>query len=199
MNGHIRSPKIYEFNQLIDYLNVKFSDFPLMKHEKDISCLSKNYWLSGFIDADGSFVIRYTRKKVDLLSHKILTKERIALNFSLEQRKFHSKTQDSFHDLMIQISLFLDIKLMIIKHHEKEYFKIQLTSFSKLNKLMDYLKIYPLLTYKMNNYQDWLKAYELIQKNLHLTEKGKKEIEHLKLNMNKNRTHLDWTHLNCPH
>jgi hypothetical protein len=56
-----------------------------------------NYWLSGFIDADGCFKIRYTEKK--LRNCKTITKERIAVSFVLDQKKRDPKTNSSFYPL----------------------------------------------------------------------------------------------------
>jgi len=65
MNGYLRTPKIYEFNAIVDYLNEKF-DAGLQRFAEDLRTpLSDNYWLAGFLDADGGFQIRYTAKRGD--------------------------------------------------------------------------------------------------------------------------------------
>ena len=61
INGYLRSPKLYKFNLIIDYLNDKYS-LNLTKYNIDISNIKNNNWFAGFVDADGGFYIRYTDK-----------------------------------------------------------------------------------------------------------------------------------------
>ena len=49
----------------------------------DTSSLNSNGWLSGFIDADGGFKVRYTEKRIDEKTNKVLTKGRIEVRFAL--------------------------------------------------------------------------------------------------------------------
>ncbi|PVZ96508.1 hypothetical protein BB558_007595 [Smittium angustum] len=105
MNGYLRTPKIYEFNLLIKYLNEKYNSDVVLR-DVDISSLYDNYWLAGFIDADGGFMIRYTKKNIDEKSKKIISKERISIRFSLEQRQFHPKNQKNYENIMRDIAEF---------------------------------------------------------------------------------------------
>jgi hypothetical protein len=56
INGYMRTPKIEALYRMIEWfnrklnLNIRFLDL-------DNSSLSNNSWLSGFIDADGSFYL----------------------------------------------------------------------------------------------------------------------------------------------
>ena len=52
-----------------------------------MSDLNLNGWLAGLIDADGGFKVRYTEKRIDELTNKVLTKGRIEVRFVLEQRQ----------------------------------------------------------------------------------------------------------------
>jgi hypothetical protein len=69
MNGFLRTPKIYELNKLLFFLNEKCKA-NLQIHSEDYSSLSENYWLAGFIDADGGFQIRHTSKVIDPFTKK---------------------------------------------------------------------------------------------------------------------------------
>ena len=62
INGNMRTPKIYSLNNLIDWLNIKFEGFNILKKQKPINNfqLESNAWLSSFIEADCNFSIRTT-------------------------------------------------------------------------------------------------------------------------------------------
>ena len=76
MNSHLRTPKLVKFNELIVWLNNRYS-YNIQTHSPDTSDLISNGWLAGFIDADGSFKVRYTEKRTDYKSNKVVTKGRI--------------------------------------------------------------------------------------------------------------------------
>ena len=195
INGHLRSPKLYQFNLLIDYLNKIFPNAKIVKHSVDCSPFSENSWLAGFIDADGIFKIRYTEASVNPQT-RIKTKKRIALSFKMEQNKSHKITEDSFEPLMKSVADFLSVKLFTIKHRGVEYWCVELNSLYKMQILYEYLSVYPLYTSKCNDYSDFVKALHLIKANQHLTLEGQKIILCLKNGMNRKRTFYNWNHLN---
>lgn len=86
MNGHLRTPKVSQFNDLITWLNDKYH-YNIPTYSPKTSDLNSNGWLAGFIDAEGCFKIRYTEKRIDPNSQKVLVKGRIEVRFCLEQRK----------------------------------------------------------------------------------------------------------------
>ena len=89
---------------------------------------------------------------------------------------------------MLNIQSFFGITtdLRLSKHNlDKSYWIIEVASLNKLNLLIQYLKIFPLLTAKRNDFDDWLKVYQLILDNRHLSEEGKLLIKEIKSNMNK--------------
>lgn len=194
MNGFLRTPKIYEFNELLFFLNQKCKA-NLQKYPADTSSLSENYWLSGFIQADGGFKIRYTPKRMDLSTKKVVTKQRIEVKFQLEQRKCHPKTGASYEEIMRLIANFFAVNLNLSHHKGRDYWNIEIASISKLQKLVDYLERFPLLSAKFNDFQDWKKAFQLVQEGKHLSELGASEILFLKSNMNRKRSVFDWSHL----
>lgn len=192
LNKYLRTPKIYEFNLLIDRLNIKLENkinYAILDNSK----LNSNGWLAGFIDADGNFKIDYREKQINPSS-----RDRCSLVFILEQRQFHPKTNDSFKIIMEHIAkyfFYLPI-LYISTHNNKEYYRIEIVSLKKNNNLINYLNNFPLLTSKYNDFQDWVKTYNLIIQKLHLSIEGRRIIKDLKLNMNRNRTIFNWDHLN---
>lgn len=202
LNGNLRTPKIHEFNQLILWLN-KNRGANIKLHTIDNSNLSSNSWLAGFLDADCGFKIRYTSKLIDITTGKIRRKERIEVRIALEQRQFHPKTKESYKEVMELIAKNFNlpnkdsVKLRTSLHNvNKKYWIIEVTSLSRLERLVNYLIKHPLLTSKSNDYHDWLIVFNMMLKKEHLTTIGKDKIKRLKGGMNNKRTEFDWSHLN---
>ena len=202
LNGLLRTPKIYQFHQLIAYLNRKS---PLNKGEfkgLDNSPLESNYWLSGLIDSDGGFKIRTSlivrkggaRKGLPSMRGSSF---RIECRFVIEQRKHHKRTNQSFQPIFAKIAQFLGSNCNTSRHNSREYWCVESSSPSKLAKLVQYLDQYPLLTIKFNDYQDWRKSLDLIVCKAHLTEGGCSQIVEIKSNINSKRIlSLDnWNHI----
>jgi len=60
INGHMRTPKIEALHRLMKWLNNRpdqIENFPLLP--LDNSPILANTWLSGFIEADGSFYVYF--------------------------------------------------------------------------------------------------------------------------------------------
>lgn len=205
LNGYLRTPKIIKFNELIVWLNNKYN-YNIPIHSPDTSDLFKNGWLAGFIDADGGFKVRFTEKLICEKTSKVLSKGRIEVRFVLEQRKSINENKIdvnkniySYEAIMLLIYSFfgLSTHLRESTHNvDKTYFIIEVTSLTKLNILIQYLKTYPLLTAKRNDYDDWVKVYNLMLDNKHLTDSGKLLIKQIKSNMNRKRGVFNWDHLN---
>ena len=206
LNGYLRTPKILKFNELIVWLNYKYN-YNIPIHSPDTNDLNENGWLAGFIDADGGFKLRFTEKLICENTSKVLSKGRIEVRFALEQRKYlNGDSIDvnnniySYEAIMLLIYSFfgLSTNLRLSTHNvaAQTYFIVEVTSLTKLNILIQYLKTYPLLTAKRNDYDDWLKVYNLMLDNKHLTESGKLLIKQIKSNMNRKRGVFNWDHLN---
>ena len=61
INGYLRGPKYNQWVKLINYLNDK--NHSIEVKSIDTSPIGSNSWLTGFIEADGSFQIRSTLDK----------------------------------------------------------------------------------------------------------------------------------------
>ena len=198
MNGYLRTPKINKFNDLIVWLNDRYQ-YNLPISSVDTSSLNSNAWLAGFIDADGAFKVRYTEKRIDEKTNKVLTKGRIEVRFALEQRKILGPhINESYKPIMLKIQSFFGFNtdLRESKHNEdKFYWIVEVTSLNRLNLLIQYLNKYPLFTAKRNDFEDWSKVYQLIADKKHLSEDGKLLIKNIKSNMNKKREVFNWNHL----
>lgn len=196
MNGHIRSPKIYQFNKLIDYLNSIFPNANIVKHGINTTPFFNNYWFAGFTEADGGFKIRYTVGGVNPQTGRKV-KQRIGLSFKIEQRKYHKLTNVPFESLMRDIALFLTVNLNTSIHNKNmEYWCVEVASFKRMHTIIDYFNVYPLLSSKRNDFEAFKSAFDMVLTNKHLTAEGKQAILLLKNSMNNKRTVFDWSHIN---
>lgn len=186
VNGKFRTPKINALLKMIDYLNFKGEN--IVKLPLDSSNLTSNAWLAGFIDSDGSFMIKgFTNSEKGLRSY-------IALQFYLPQR-IQDISGESTEFVMKSIADFLHVKLNSRSFNGKFSQFIVNTSNNESNLiLINYLNTFPLLSSKYLDLKDWEKAYNLFSKKLYKDPIYFEEIRELKLNMNKNRTYFSWSH-----
>ena len=191
INGELRTPKIIQLHNLIDWINKNHSSniakLPLKKGN-----LNKDSWLAGFIDADGSFSIQHTR-----LENKA-KKRKISCRLRIEQRMYEPISKNSYFDVLTEISTLLNCNLNIRKQvsTDNEYYIIAASSRKSLLIIMAYFKFFPLYSSKYLDYKDWEQAANLILNNDHYTEKGIIKIDYLRDNMNLKRTYFNWDHLN---
>lgn len=182
INGKFRTPKLEALHRLIDWFNNKYS-LNILKLPLDNSALSTNMWLSGFIDCDGNFYIKHSLKQ-------------IACTFNIEQRMIYSKTQQSYYDILNQISTFLNVKLKIRNRSGKNScYIVKLENQNSVKILINYLNEQPLLSSKYLDFLEWEKSFKLILNKSHKTDKGKELILKAKNNMNDKRTYFNWDHL----
>jgi hypothetical protein len=185
INGQFRTVKINDFYLLIDFLNARFPDLKLEKKEINHESLSKNSWLSGFIDADGYFFVRSNKVKV-------------SCGFEIVQA-IKDKKGKSKKEIMEQISNFFKVNLKIVNKERPLAGKgldQYLIRFSNLNTnliLIDYLEKYPLFSSKYLNYLDFKTVINLIKNKTH--KENNLFILNLKNNMNNKRTVFVWDHL----
>lgn len=201
INGKFRTPKIDQLYKLIDWMNKNYST-KINKLPLDDSPINLNSWLSGFIDADGNFYIRFSEKQ-------------IICKFALEQRIIYPKTNESYDFILNYICLYFNIKLHTrIKKMPaqseafKSYFKpfgfirknsyyiIKIENQQSIKLLINYLKDYPLLSSKYLDFLSWDKAFKEIINKTHFTIEGRKIILEQKNQMNNKRTYFNWEHLN---
>jgi len=185
LNGNMRTPKINNLNHLIDWLNIKFINLNIVKYELNISLLSSDSWLSGFIDADGHFFVNTSKKS-------------ISCGFELVQSSI-DKQGFSKLELMESLAQFLKVKLG--KNTRKKYptyleYRVRTSSLNNNSILIDYIKNYPLFSSKYLNYKDWLNVIDIIKLNNHKKESGKLKIAFIRDGMNDRRKKFIWDHLN---
>lgn len=191
INGELRTPKIHQLYNLIDWLNKNHSTgikkLPLNKDN-----LENSSWLSGFVDADGSFSVQHTK------TEEGAKKSKISCRLRIEQRILDPTTNDSYFDILNQICLFLNCKLLTKtqKSTNNTYYTLTASSKVSLDIIINYFNKYPLFSSKYLDYKDWEKVAYLIINNQHLTEGGINTVELVRSRMNTKRTDFKWDHLN---
>lgn len=187
INGYLRSPKIYKFNLLIDYLNSKYF-LNIIKNKEDLSNLNSNNWLAGFIDADGGFYIRYTEAKD--------SKFRIACVLTIEQRIIEPVSNLSYEPLFLEISKYFKVKLEYSKHNKnKSYLMIRMSNSNSLKIVIDYFNKYKLYSSKYLDYLNWAEVARLLLDKKAYKLESRKYIYDLKNKMNNKRTYFNWNHI----
>lgn len=188
LNGKLRTPKVVHFGNLITWINSKYST-NIEIRPSDTTSILNNAWLSGFIDADGSFGLHIRKKSSDGKG-----KNRIESRFRLEQRKIDCKTNLSYLPIIDTIATTFMVNLQISKHNEgKEYYNISITSPVKLIKLVKYLERYCLFSSKRINFFDFQKSVSIILKKEHILFPEK--FVTIKDEINNKRTKFCWNHL----
>lgn len=196
INGKLRTPKIYNFSNFITWINSNYNT-NIKVLEIDKSDLLQNAWLSGFIDADGSFnlnirTIRYLRKVDTNKENK--DKNRVESRFRLEQRINHPITNSSYFFIIDIIAKTFLVKTKTSIHNiDKQYYSISITSPKKLIKLINYLIKYPLFSSKRINFNDFKSSVGIILRKEHL--KNQDKFIEIKNQINNKRTKFNWDFL----
>lgn len=186
VNGFLRSPKLFKFNQMIEHMNNKYKlSFPIYKY--DLSCFDSNNWLAGFLDADGGFQIRYT--------DKIGSKFRIASELRIEQRMIDPISLVSYNELFSRIALFFKTKISLTNHNNINYYMVRVSNKVSLKIVINYLDKYSLYSSKYLDYLSWKYCANLLLKKEAYLCSNRSIILHLKNNMNNKRTKFNWDHL----
>jgi LAGLIDADG endonuclease len=185
INGNMRTPKIHQLYSLIDWINDNHNT-NLKKLPLNTNSLNSDSWLAGFIDADGSFLIRHSTLETS-------KKERIACSFVIEQRLIDPKSNEDYFSSLNQIANLLSTKLIITN---RNYYRLNATSLNSIKLVIIYLEQFNLRSSKYLDSLDWIEAAKIILDDKHYTLEGKNRIDLLKNKMNRNRTIIDWEHLN---
>jgi hypothetical protein len=187
MNGHLRTPKINKFNDLIKWLNNDTGgSIPI--HSVDRSPLLGNAWQSGFMDADGHFNIAITSKSTGG------KKNQVRSGFEVKQRMVCPHSGESYHEVMTLIAESLGVKLRTTPSSGKTYYRVYAGSEHSWAILSSYLLELPLFGSKRLNFLDAQKCHKMVLEGRHLTEEGREEARALKNGMNNSRTVFQSTH-----
>jgi len=185
INGNMRTPKIYSLYNLIDFLN-NLKGTTIEKKPINNSSLDSNGWLSGFIEADGSFQVRTT------LGGKY-TKFECKLEIS--QRRTDHKGNSNLEFLKKIAELFdTEVKETRSNRSSPEY-RVRTTNIKGNINAKNYLINFPLFGTKYLDSLDWMQIVDMFVKGEHKTQIGKKKIVNIKSSMNDHRTTFTWDHL----
>jgi hypothetical protein len=179
MHSKLRTPKNIRFNDLIKFMNTKYSlDTP--ESLLDNSNLLNNSWFTGFTESDGHFGIKYTEKKTKSDTRKRSVSESVTLKFTLNQRLFDKSTSSSMKPFMESLALFLSCNLTsYINNTNSEVLSVNVSSLDSIRFLVNYFNKYPLIGDKINDFKKWEIVHNMMVKKEHLTDKGRLKIRSL--------------------
>lgn len=184
INGKMRGPKYHQLVILINYLNKKFSDLNLKPLGFSTTPIEKDSWLTGFIEADGSFQVRTS------LTSKI---QRISVSFELVQSRITHYGYSMF-DVMNQIAVFLGVNVNEIRSDRKNpQYRLRTSSLKTNLAIRNYLINYPLRGTKYLDFKDWCQILNYFEQGKHM--ESKEHIVMIKSQMNQRRTVFNWDHL----
>ena len=186
----MRTSKIKKLYELIDWYNFKHG-LNISKKPIDNSNIHSNSWLSGFIDAEGSFSIFINKKSI---------RTRFSISQSINSN-FDKAYSIYSENVMNFIADFLNSK--VYKYQVKKHpFSLELTtktqSIQNNEIIINYLTKFPLWSSKHLNFKDWVKAFEIFKSVSGVKDKPESiysNIEDIKKGMNDNRTIYNWDHL----
>jgi hypothetical protein len=153
---------------------------------KGLSTLSigEDSWLTGFIEADGSFQVRTS------LNSKI---PRISLSFELVQSRVTHYGYTTY-DIMNIIANYLKVSVREIRSDRKHpQYRLRTSSLETNTQLCNYLLRYPLRGTKFMDFKDWTKVLHFFVEGR--TWENKEHITMIKSQMNQKRTVYNWDHL----
>lgn len=176
INGELRTPKINQLYDLIDWLNYNHNSNIPKLHLK-VKDLYEDSWFAGYIDVNGSFSIQHTTSEKN---------EKISCKLKIEELRYDPITKLSYINILTNIAKFLNCNLKLRKQVSTgyEYFKITASSRKSLVKIISYFDKFPLYTSKYLDYKDWKEAVILILNNKHSIDEGINRIDFIKNNMN---------------
>jgi LAGLIDADG DNA endonuclease family protein len=132
INGNMRTSKIHSLYNLIDYYQNRID---IEKKPLDNSSLLSNSWLSGFIEADGSFQVRTTL---------IGKYPKFECKLEISQRQIDHKGFSNLEFLNKIATLFkTEVKIARSNNLKPEY-KVRTMNIQGNNQVKDYLIKYPL-------------------------------------------------------
>ena len=184
INGLMRTPKIHDLWNLIDWLNNEKPHLSMPKKEKNGLPLLEDGWLSGFIEADGHFAVRTT-----------LSQFKVECRFELVQSFKDHNNNEKLPFLEEIGKLFCSsVKTIRVNRPKKEH-RIRTVNLKGNMELERYLQLFPLFGAKFLDFKDWCIVLDLFKKKVHKKREYYDQIVCIKKRMNQNRRFFQWDHL----
>ena len=179
MHGKLRTPKNIRFNDLIKFMNAKYS-LNTPESLLDDSNIGSNSWFTGFTESDGHFGIKFIERKPKSDTRKRSVSESVTLRYILNQRLFDKPTSSSMKPFMENLALFLSCNLQTYTNNKNtEILTVNVSSLNSVKFLINYFNKYPLIGDKLNDYKKWEIVYNMFIKKEHLTDEGRLKIRSL--------------------
>ena len=127
------------------------------------------WFITGFTDGEGCFIISITRRKTAKLEWHVQLYFQIGL---------HKKDQA----LLEKIKNFFNVGKIFVKNDDSIQYSVQ--SIKDLAIIIEHFDRYPLLSQKLADYELFKKAFYIIKNKEHLTTEGLNKIMSIKASMN---------------
>ena len=177
LNGNIKTNNKYQqLQNLYTYLNSKLNISLPPQLPINNAAIGSNYWLSGFIEAEGCFYIRTTKTQERI---------RVSFEFSLVQNEINKSLIES-------IANFLEVPQSRIEN--KNQYRVRTTSFRSVELLCAYMRSHQIFGSKWMDYQDWESGYKYHREIDNIQQSYLFNVD-LKTGMNSNRRNFQWNHL----
>lgn len=160
-NGNIVTKhKLNQFKLWVDAFNKIYkTNIQCIENKHELTL--NNAWLSGFTDAEGCFT---SSTSVTKSTGQVITTVRYVIS-QKDDLEFSQDLADKINGYVTHVKSYNGNNTVV--------------NFSKLNKIIQYLNIYPLKTKKYISYKRWLKIYDLVKNKKHLTPEGRIVIKFL--------------------
>jgi len=161
---------------LSNKLKIFFPKIIAIKRPKIDTPITINYnWIAGFISGEGCFSVSICKSKYNNFYYN-----NISLRIIIAQ---HSRDEVLFNRIKEVLGCG-----NIIKYSTKNIIILKISNFKDIyNKIIPLFNKYNIKGIKSLDFKDFCKIANLINKKAHLTITGLKEINNIKLNMNKGR------------
>lgn len=202
LNGRMKTPKIHSFARLIDWTNDELTNDQIPLKPLNTEPLNSTSWLSGLIEADGSFRVRATEP--DLVNNTPLfhpNQKKISTDYARVECVFEFElAQTTFlghstKDCLLSLADLFKSSVKETKTGTKHpKYRVKTTSLAGNMEIEKYLEKFPLFGKKHLDFKDWsqvLQSFKEKQSN----DKKLKIAKEMRGRMNDNRKEFTWNHL----